>query len=163
MENIIIDKARTIAFTGHRSIDVDKIESVKSDLANLLYTQYHKGYHTFIVGGAKGFDMLSAEAVLNLKEIYTEIQLFIAVPYAGHHFYFAEEDKQRYISIAECATSNIILSSRYYERCFLNRNDYMLENCSMLIAYYGQFFQSGTGYTVRRAETNNISIINLYK
>lgn len=163
MENIIIDKTKTIAFTGHRNIEVHKIDSLKEDLANTLLEQYAKGYHSFIVGGAKGFDLLSAEAVLNLKETFADVQLFIAVPYAGHHDYFTEENKKRYVAIAECATSNIILSSRYYDGCFLYRNDYMLENSSLLIAYYGQSFQSGTGYTVRKGEANNIPVINLFK
>ena len=163
MKNIIIDKSKAIAFTGHRNINNDSIASVREELTHILSVQYNNGYHTFITGGARGFDLLAAEAVLSLQERYSDIQLLCAVPYAGHHNYFTDEDKRRYMDIADKATSNIILSAYYYKDCFLHRNDYMLAHCSLLIAYYGQSFRSGTGYTVRRAEANNIPIINLYK
>lgn len=162
MKIVHIEKSKTAAFTGHRYINTD--DSVLKDrLSHIVREQYHNGYTTFITGGAVGFDLLAAEIVLELQKEYTDIQLFCAVPYAGHHLYFREESKQRYIRIADKVTSNIILSPRYYGDCFLRRNDYMIANCSLLIAYYGQKSNSGTGYTVRRAEANNIQIINLYK
>ena len=114
MKNIIIDKSKTIAFTGHRNIREENIQSIKEELTTILTEQYNKGYHTFITGGAKGFDLLSAEVVLSMQERFTDIQLFIAVPYTGHHRYFTEKNKERYIAIANKATSNILLSSRYY-------------------------------------------------
>jgi uncharacterized phage-like protein YoqJ len=163
MQTIHIDKSKTVAFTGHRHINANAIVSLREELTYTIRQQYHNGYTTFIVGGAVGFDLLSAEIVLELQQEFSDIQLFCVVPYAGHHLYFRDEAKQRYIRIANKATSNIILSSRYYDGCFLRRNDYMIEHCSLLIAYYGQISRSGTGYTVRRAEANNIPIINLYK
>jgi uncharacterized phage-like protein YoqJ len=162
MQTINIDKSSTAAFTGHRYINMD--DSVLRDgLTHTIREQYRNGYASFITGGAVGFDLLAAEVVLELQKEYTGIQLFCAVPYAGHHLYFRDESKQRYIHIADNATSNIILSSRYHDGCFLRRNDYMLANCSLLIAYYAQIPHSGTGYTVRKAQANNIPIINLYK
>lgn len=163
MKNIIIDKSKTIAFTGHRNIVADNLLPLKEELTAVLTEQYNKGYHTFITGGARGFDLLSAEVVLSMQERFADIQLFIAVPYAGHHLYFTDNEIERYADVAEKATSNIILSSYYYEDCFLRRNDYILEHSSLLIAYYGQSFYSGTGYTVRRAEANKTPIINLFK
>jgi len=144
MRNIIIDKSKTIAFTGHRNITVENQQLLKEELVTVLTEQYNKGYHTFITGGARGFDLLSAEAVLSLQKTFADIQLLIAVPYAEHHNYFTDEDKQRYIRIAGKATLNIILSAYYYKECFLRRNDYMLEHSSLLIVYYGQSFYSGT-------------------
>lgn len=163
MRNIIMDKSKTIAFTGHRNIAVENRQPLKEELTVVLTEQYNKGYRTFITGGARGFDSLVAEVVLSLKKTFADIQLLIAVPYAGHHNYFTDEDKKQYIRITNKATSNIILSAYYYKDCFLHRNNYMLEHSSLLIAYYGQSFYSGTGYTVRRAEANRIPIINLYK
>lgn len=162
MQTINIDKSKTIAFTGHRFINMDD-SVLKNELTHLIRCQYNNGYTAFIVCGAVGFDLLSAEIVLKLQQEFTDIQLFCAVPYAGHHLYFSREDQQRYSNIADRATSNILLSPHYYSDCFLHRNDYMIEHCSLLIAYYAQIMRSGTGYTVRRAEANNIPIINLYK
>lgn len=163
MQNIIIDKSKTIAFTGHRNITANNLLPLKEELTHVLIEQYNNGYRTFITGGAMGFDLLAAETVLHLQETFTDIQLLITVPYAGHHLYFTDNEIERYADVAEKATSNIILSSHYYEDCFLRRNDYILEHSSLLIAYYGQSFYSGTGYTVRRAEANKIPIINLFK
>ncbi len=162
MQTIDIDKSKTAAFTGHRCINAD-VSILKNELTHIISEQYHNGFRVFITGGAVGFDLLAAEVILELQQEFMDIQLFCAVPYAGHHQYFREEDKQRYIAIADKAKCNIILSSCYFDGCFLHRNDYMIENCSLLIACYGQLVRSGTGYTVRRAEKNNIPIINLYK
>ncbi|NDV70378.1 SLOG family protein [Dysgonomonas sp. 25] len=164
MKNRFIDKSKTIAFTGHRNITTDNLLFLKEGLTAVLTEQYNNGYNTFIVGGARGFDLLSAEVVLTLQEKFADMQLFIAVPYTGHHNYFTDGDNERYIAIADKATANILLSSHYYDGCFLHRNNYMLEHCSLLIAYYNTHsFRSGTGYTVRRAEANKIPIINLFK
>lgn len=163
MRTINIDKSHAVAFTGHRHINADNIASLREELTHTIRQQYLNGYTTYIIGGAVGFDLLSAEIVLELQQEFTDIQLFCAVPYAGHHIYFRNESMQRYIHIADKATANIILSSHYHDGCFLRRNDYMIEHCSLLIAYYNQSPRSGTGYTVRRAEANNTPIINLYK
>lgn len=162
MQTIYIDEQKTIAFTGHRNMDCNPV-LLKEELTHIIREQYHNGYATFLTGCAVGFDLLVAEAVLELQKEFPDIQLFCAVPYAGHHLYFNNEDRQRYIRIADKATSNIILSAHYYKDCFLRRNDYMIANGSLLIAYYNSSRRSGTGYTVRRAEENNIPIINLYK
>lgn len=162
MKIVHIDKSKTVAFTGHRNINTDT-SVLKDELTHIIREQYHNGHTTFITGGAVGFDLLAAEVVLELQKEYTDIQLFSAVPYTGHHLYFREEDKQRYIHIADKATSNILLSAHYYDGCFLRRNDYMLEKCSLVIAYYAQITKSGTGYTIRKAQEKNIPTINLYK
>lgn len=162
MKIVHIDKSKTVAFTGHRNINTDT-SVLKDELTHIIREQYHNGYTTFITGGAVGFDLLAAEVVLELQKEYTNIQLFCAVPYTGHHLYFRKESKQRYIHIADKATSNILLSAHYYDGCFLRRNDYMLEKCSLVIAYYAQITKSGTGYTIRKAQEKNIPTINLYK
>ncbi|PXV68206.1 putative phage-like protein YoqJ [Dysgonomonas alginatilytica] len=163
MQTINIDKSKTVAFTGHRHINADNIAPLKEELTHTVRQQYHNGYTTFIVGGAVGFDLLAAEIVVELQQEFADIQLFCVVPYTGHHRAFDKEDKLRYIDIADRATVNIILSSQYYDGCFLRRNDYMIHNSSLLIAYHDGTYRSGTAYTVRRAKANNISIINLYK
>ncbi len=127
MQTINIDKSKTIAFTGHRHINGDNIAPLREELTHIIRQQYYNGYTTFIVGGAVGFDLLAAEIVLELQQEFIDIQLFCAVPYAGHHIYFREESMQRYIHIADKATANIILSPCYYDGCFLRRNDYMIE------------------------------------
>lgn len=139
MKTIHIDKTKTIAFTGHRQLGVDTT-ILENDLTHQLLECYQMGYNNFIVGGAVGFDMLVAEVILKLKIEFESINLFIAVPYKGHHLYFRDTEKERYKVITEQAT-NIILSERYYKECFLHRNDFMLANCSLLVAYYDGTFR----------------------
>lgn len=162
MNIIHIDKYTSVAFTGHRKMNQDTA-LLKEELTTILIELYSKKYRTFFVGMAQGFDLLAAEALLELQKIYPDIQLFCVVPYAGHHRGFDEEDKQRFADIADRSTLNITLSDKYYDGCFLRRNDYMIHNSSLLIAYHDGTYRSGTAYTVRRAKANNISIINLYK
>ena len=91
MRTIIIDKSKTLAFTGHRNITAENLLSLKNELTAVLTEQYNNGYHTFITGGARGFDLLSAEIVLSLQKTFSDIQLLIAVPYTGHHNYFTDK------------------------------------------------------------------------
>ncbi|PXV62705.1 putative phage-like protein YoqJ [Dysgonomonas alginatilytica] len=163
MNIIHTDKSKSIAFTGHRTISASTdAEQLRADLLATLAQAYNNGFRACYVGAAQGFDLLAAEAVLELQKIYSDIQLFCVVPYAGHHRAFDREDKLRYIDIADRATSNIILSSQYYDGCFLRRNDYMIHHSSLLIAYHDGAYRSGTAYTVRRAKANSIPVINLY-
>lgn len=142
---------KTCAFTGHRQIENDlDAEYLKKIISEFI----ESGYDTFLCGMAVGFDMIAAETVLELRENYPQIKLVACVPCKGQSRYFTGAEKQRYDKIlSECAEVKI-LSSRYYNGCMQARDRYMVDNCSLLIAYRRKN-EGGTHYTVKYALSQN--------
>lgn len=152
----------SVTFTGHRFIPYDKREQLTAVLKAAIIEQYRKDFTNFFNGVAVGFDMLAAEVVLSLKKQYKDITLTAAVPFREQSAKFSFTDKMRYQYIISKADKVIILSERYYEGCFLRRNDFMLSNSVEVIAYYDGQPKGGTYYTCQKAALAGLSIINLY-
>ena len=56
----------------------------------------------------------------------------------------------------------IILSEYYYTLCFLDRDEFMVENASLLIAFYDGREKGGTYYTFQKANCLGILVVNIY-
>ena len=61
-------KANTCCFTGHRNIRKEDENTIRAKIREQVLIQLEIGISTFMVGGAMGFDMLAAEALLDLRE-----------------------------------------------------------------------------------------------
>lgn len=109
-----------------------------------------------------GFDLLAAETVLFMKEMYSDITLVAAVPYRGQCEKFTPYNKQRYHNILSKADKVVILKENYANSCFLRRNDYMLSCSGHLIAYFDGVPQGGTYYTFKRAKQRGMPVVNLF-
>ncbi|MBQ8658156.1 MAG: DUF1273 family protein [Clostridia bacterium] len=141
---------KACAFTGHREIGEDLTrDSVKTAIENLI----KKGVKTFYNGAAKGFDLLSAECVLELKNTYPDLKLVLCIPYYGQEKAYLEEDKERYKTLTENCDEKILLSERYYKGCLQMRNRYMCDRSDALIAYLKKN-TGGTAYTVKYFQKN---------
>ena len=53
-------------------------------------------------------------------------------------------------------------SKSYTPDCMLNRNRYMVDHASILLAVYNGTYRSGTGMTVRYAESKHRKIILIH-
>lgn len=162
MEQGKYNKAVTAAFTGHRFIDASQREHVKRQLTQAVADAYGKGIRNFMSGFAIGFDMMAAEVVVSLRRNHPDITLTAAVPFKGQASRFSFYDRKRYDRLLEVADSVIVLSESYYPRCFLERDEFMVNHSSMLIAYYDGRERGGTYYTVRKAMAHGIPIVNVY-
>ena len=156
------NKAVTAAFTGHRYMDASQREQVKRRLTQAVEDAYGKGIRNFISGFAIGFDMMAAEVVVSLKRNHPDITLTAASPFKGQASRFSFYDRKRYDRLLEVADEVIVLSESYYPRCFLERDEFMVNNSSMLIGYYDGREKGGTFYTIRKAMAQNIPIVNVY-
>ena len=154
------DVSKTIAFTGHRDFRMDEQELTEK-LTKAIREEYRNGFRVFITGMAQGFDLLAAEAVIELKKMHDNILLVCAIPFRGQENRYSPQDKQRYFMVLNAADEAEYLSEGYYDGCFLRRNDYMLENSSALIAHFDDSKKSGTGYTIRRAQRAGKQVVNL--
>lgn len=162
MEQRKFCRAATAAFSGHRFIDASQREHVMKRLSNAVLDAYGNGIRNFISGFAIGFDMMAAEVVVSLKQTYLDITLTAAIPFNGQASRFSFYDRKRYDRLLKEADEVIVLSDSYYPRCFLERDEFMVNNASSLIAYYDGREKGGTFFTIRKAMAQNIPIVNVF-
>ncbi len=158
-----MDKSQTVAFTGHRSVTGISLAELSHRLDKAIMDCYDRGYRRFITGMAIGFDMLAAEAVVRLRASRPDVHLMAAIPFPGQPARFSLEDRQRYIRLLEAADSQKMISAFYHSRCFHRRNDYMIDNASMLIALWDGKPSGGTYYTYTEALRRGLSVVNLFE
>lgn len=159
-----IDKSKAVSFTGHRwsRIRTDR-DTLLSELYRTVSELYKAGYTTYLCGMAQGLDLLAAEAVCRFrKEQAGDIRLIAAIPFRGQAERFSPEDKRLYNRIA-AVSERVILSEEYYEGCFHRRNEFLMDNASVVVAYWDGTPKGGTYHAVQRAERKEIPIINLFK
>ena len=101
-------------FTGHRELPQGtELDSLQERTKEALRLAYFKGCRQFYVGGAMGFDMLAAIAVLNLREELPGIHLILALPHFGHYQRWNKTDKAVFARILERADRVLYLSKEY--------------------------------------------------
>ena len=145
MEN---GKIKSVAFTGHRFLQ-DDIHAEKIQTA--VETLIQNGAELFYNGGAMGFDLLSAEAVLSLKEKYPFIKLIVCIPCDKQDKYYSDEDKERYKAVLAGADEIISVSQTYFRGCMQKRDRFMADKADVLVAYCKKE-TGGTAYTVHYFE-----------
>jgi uncharacterized phage-like protein YoqJ len=111
---------------------------------------------------AMGFDLLAAEAAISLKSKLKELKLIAVIPHPDQTRLWDEKDKELYNKVLKKANRRILLSDSYSRDSLLKRNDYLLANSSLLIAFYNGTKRGGTYYTYRRALRKGMKVINLY-
>ncbi|MFI3320100.1 MAG: SLOG family protein [Rikenellaceae bacterium] len=167
----IINKEKTIAFTGNRNLtspDGRPLNELKAAICNrlmeLLEREYlDNGINTFISGMALGFDLLCATVVVELKRKYPEIRLVAALPFIEQADKYSEADKAQYRHLIDQADFTIAVGGyTHTNQAYHDRNDFMLTNASKIIAYHNGKARSGTGSTLRKAGEQCVEVVNLY-
>ena len=162
MNDLKFDRTVSAAFTGHRFYDFSQREFIQERLTSAISEAYDHGIRNFISGFALGIDLMAAQLVQSLKCNLPGISLTAAIPFEGQAERYNIYDKRVYRLLLELADKVIVLSDCYYPRCFLDRDEFMVENASYLIAYYDGREKGGTYYTVKKARARGIPIINVY-
>ena len=162
MNGILSDKSKSLAFTGHRTIPVERQNEIRAQLVEVVSVACKSSITCFYSGMAMGFDLLAAETVLSLKGRYPDIRLIAVVPFRRQNCRWPSIEKERYQKIISQADRVIVLSEYYFKGCLLRRNDFMLEHSCGVIAFYDGKPYGGTFYTCREAGKRGMDIVNLY-
>ena len=143
--SITTTEYRSCAITGHRDLPKNlSREKVKAELRALV----HAGVQYFYNGLAVGFDLLTAEILVELKVEFPNLHLCGCIPFHGQEKYYSAEDKCRYYKVLEECDDTVVFCSEYQKGCYFIRNDYMVENADVLFAYC-RSKSGGAAYTVR--------------
>ena len=153
---MIADPLISVAFSGHRTYRGDAAGALRRILEEL----YARGFRTFLSGMAVGFDLAAAEAVLELRGRRPDVRLVAAVPFRGQEARFPQADRERFGRVLAAADAVEVLSPVYHRGCYAVRNDFLVDNASVVVGYYdGQ--RGGTAYTFRRAYSRGVPVVNI--
>ena len=159
MNGILSEKSKSLAFTGHRTIPIERQNEIRARLVEAVSLTCITCFYS---GMAIGFDLMAAETVLSLKGKYPDIRLIAVVPFRRQSCRWHSMEKERYQNIISRADRVIVLSEHYFHGCLLRRNDFMLEHSCGVIAFYDGKPYGGTFYTCREALKKGMDIVNLY-
>lgn len=152
------NKNITVAFTGHRNYD----GSADAELRELLQGLYADGYRRFLCGMSWGFDLAAAEAVVELREQYADVQLVAVEPYAWFGRLFRGDDSEQYERIKAAADEVVVVGDSGEAMDYIARNDYLVEHASAVVAWWSGVKRGGTAYTVKQARKTKIPCYNLF-
>ncbi|MDD3921726.1 MAG: SLOG family protein [Eubacteriales bacterium] len=156
----MFDKLSVCCFTGHRRIEPAHRSLLPLVLRAQIGALVAENITTFATGGAKGFDTLAAEAVLEEKAKNPDIRLVVVAPCADQSSRWSCADATRYEHIRRHSDAFICLFDRYTPRCMQLRNRTLVDMSSVCVAYCLRE-KSGTSYTLRYAEQRCLTVVNL--
>lgn len=153
-------KGKTCCFSGHRNIPENEYIELKKALRELVGIFAKRGIIYFGCGGARGFDLLAAETVLEMKKYYPEIKLIMVYPFRNQTQFWNIRDTETYNSIKKQCDKQVYISEQYTSNCMIMRNKHLVNNSRYCICYFTGV-NSGTEYTVNYAARHGLTIINL--
>ena len=145
---------KTCCVTGHRDIPAEQMDRIQKLLRQEILAAIEDGYTHFISGFATGADLLFADIIAELKEIYP-ITLEAAIPYPGR-MKTPDETFQRLI---RCCDTVKIHSDSYFKGCYMRRNRYLVDQSQRVIAVYDGRPTGGTAATVRYAKGKDVRVV----
>lgn len=155
-------------FTGHRPTKLpwganeqdERCLALKAELAARLEGIYQAGYTNFICGMAIGCDMYFAEAVLELQKQHPEVTLEAAVPCGTQPDKWHKALRERYNRLLDSCSSVNVLQINYTPDCMMRRNEYMVDNSSLLLACFDGL-PGGTMKTILYAQRAGLKVITI--
>lgn len=135
----------------------------ENKLTEALLSLFDDECYTFYTGGAMGFDIIAAEAVLDLKKASPyPVKLICALPFKNQSDTYTDTWKSRYEAVLAAADQIVYTLEEYHRGCYSIRNRYMVDNSDYVLTWYDGA-EGGTKNTVNYALKNGKTVVNLYK
>ena len=162
-----MDNKTAVAFTGHRPRKFpwryDELDprcvALKAVLTEQITALADAGITQFLSGMAEGTDVWSALSVLALQEKNPKVKLHCILPCREQADKWAASSQDLYHSILERADSIVYVSRAYHKNCMLERNRFLVDHASALLAVYNGERRGGTAATMRYAQKLGREII----
>ena len=154
MNELFLNRARTVAVTGHRVLQSDfNINKLKEKLLAFI----EKGFDTFLVGMALGFDTACFKVLQEIRK-EKEIKIIACIPCLSQPYKFNKKQKEEYDFMLSSADEKVLIIEEYTKNCMQKRNEYMVDRASVVFAYIKRDF-GGTANTVKYAKKMQVPIV----
>lgn len=153
-------REQTCCFTGHRDISTEVKPYIAKQLERILRNLIGEGIRYFGSGGARGFDLMAADAVLQLKKEFPHIRMIMVLPCLDQTRGWRGEDLRHYERVLSQADKVVYVQEKYTPGCMQKRNCHLVDNSSVCVAYCTRN-TGGTAYTVKYANKNQVYVILL--
>ena len=162
-------RSRACCFTGHRPEKLpwgyDERDPACMELceklSDILGAVYRSGYNHFYCGMAQGADLIFCEQVLKLRAEHPDVTIEAVVPCADQSSKWSLKQKERHLRLCSECNSVKVLHSAYTQNCMMERNEYMVERSSLLIAVYDGVTAGGTMKTILLARRAQMPVIKV--
>jgi len=169
MEMPVFEIEKTCFFAGHRPYkftytpeeEQNFLLKLQNNISKTIDELLEKGYDTFLCGGTIGFDIMCAEAVIEVKKRLPNIRLVCMLPFENHHSSFPAEWHERFSKILEACDFIDYVSPEYVTGCYYDRNHNMIKNSSYMVTFFDGK-GGGTARVVAAAQSARLKIINLF-
>ena len=153
------NKQKTLGVTGHRKITHNYKSAYSFTKQSILHLHENKGYEQVITGMAFGFDLLVADACIELG-----IPFIAALAWEGQakHWKSSKSRNQFENALAHARKVECVCEGSYADFKYLVRDTWIVENSDGMICYWAGVKKSGTGFTVKEAQRLNKPIVNIY-
>ena len=152
-------RSQTCCLTGHQDVAPWEEPKILTKLRYKVDALVWHDYRYFGVGGARGFDRLAAEYLLNLRDRdKPRIRIISVLPYPGYMEGWDEEDIARQERILR-RCNKVVYVSQEKEGAFLARDRKLVDESSFCICYCHRM-TGGTAYTVRYARQKGVPVFN---
>ena len=156
-----LESEKSCCFTGHRRIPLQDGLWVRRRLREEIGRLAGEGVHTFLAGGAVGFDTMAAQEVLRVRgESRPDLRLVLVLPCLGQETLWSERDAAVYRALLRQADEVIYTGEQYTHGCMFRRNRYLVDHSAHCLCYLLRP-KGGTAYTVNYAQDRGLTVINL--
>ncbi len=146
-------------FSGQRPEKLDASEEkIKQWLSDQIDQAIAAGYTTFISGCGMGVDIWAGRIVLEKKSGNPALHLIAATPWPGFPAKWNTEWRGQYNRLLREADITVPVSNCYHQNVFKQRNEWMVDHSSRLIAYYNGA-PGSTEKTIEYAKNKRIEVI----
>lgn len=152
-------------FTGHRPGKLPwrhneqdpRCIALKIRIADAVERAYEQGYRHFICGMAMGCDLYFCESALELQSRHWDVIVEAAIPCQTQADIWQEDQQIRYHHLVSDCDIQTVLSEYYTDSCMRQRNIYMIDHASLLIAAFNGV-AGGTQFTIEYARDQGLNI-----
>lgn len=153
-------RSRTCCFTGHRNLPRAEVPAIRERLREVIASMVRMGVCYFGAGGARGFDTLAAETVLELESQFPELRLILVLPCRDQTRSWRKEDVARYEAVKVQADKVVYTAEHYYTGCMQVRNRRLVDCSGRCIAYLTER-SGGTWNTVLYCQGQGVPVTNI--
>lgn len=156
-----MERETSCCFTGHRNIPAQDGLWIRRRLREEILRLAEQGVHSFLAGGALGFDTMAAQEVLRVRAEYApSLELVLVLPCLGQEEAWSQRDAAVYRSLLRQADQVIYTGTQCQRGCMMRRNRYLVEHSAYCLCFHKKD-RGGTAYTVQYAKDQGLTVCNL--